>query len=191
VSAYVPTIKSFLGANGFADGIAFSARAIGNLARPYYPDGIDGRNNGPLSLTINSWSPFKDGLQLDLVAGDIVSGLSNPTSPAAVGCGGSTSGGLSATTTGGRTRLANGIQIFAGGVPIYLGATLVGGIGVSGDGIDQDDMVSFLGLQNGGGSFTNAPSGIRADTLTPQGTRLRYVNCPFSPFLNSSVQNPC
>lgn len=191
VSAYVPTIKSFLGANGFADGIAFSARAIGNLARPYYPDGIDGRNNGPLSLTINSWSPFKDGLQLDLVAGDIVSGLSNPTSPAAVGCGGSTSGGLSATTTGGRTRLANGMQIFAGGVPIYLGSTLVGGIGVSGDGIDQDDMVSFLGLQNGGGSFTNAPSGIRADTLTPQGTRPRYVNCPFSPFLNSSVQNPC
>lgn len=191
VSAYVPTIRSFLGNNGFADGIAFSARAIGNLARPYYPDGIDGRNNGPLSLPINSWSPFKDGLQLDLVAGDIVAGLSNPTSPAAVGCGGSSSGGLSATTTSGRTRLANGMQIFAGGVPIYLGSTLVGGIGVSGDGIDQDDMVSFLGLQNGGGSFTNAPSAIRSDTLTPQGTRLRYVNCPFSPFLSSSVQNPC
>lgn len=191
VSAYVPTIRSFLGNNGFADGIAFSARAIGNLARPYYPDGIDGRGNGPLSLALNSWSPFKDGLQLDLVAGDIVAGLSNPTSPPAVGCAGSASGGLSATTTGGRTRLANGLQIFAGGVPIYLGSTLVGGVGVSGDGIDQDDMVSFLGLQNGGGGFSNAPSAIRSDTLTPQGTRLRYVNCPFSPFLGSNVQNPC
>ena len=191
VSAYVPTIRSFLGANGFADGIAFSARAIGNIARPYFPDGIDGRSNGPLSLPINSWSPFKDGLQLDLVAGDIVAGLSNPTSPPAVGCAGTASGGLSATTTGGRTRLANGMQIFAGGVPIYLGSTLVGGIGVSGDGIDQDDMVAFLGLQNGGGGFSNAPSQIRSDTLAPQGTRLRYVNCPFSPFLSSSVQNPC
>jgi len=190
VAAYVPTIKSFLGANGFADGIAFSARAIGNLARPYYPDGIDGKPNGPLSLTLNSWSPFKTGLQLDLVAGDLVAALGGAAAPS-VGCGGSASAGLSATVTGGRTRLANGLQIFAGGVPIYLGSTLVGAVGVSGDGIDQDDMVSFLGLQNGGGSFANAPSAIRSDTLTPQGTRLRYVNCPFSPFLNSTVQNPC
>ena len=190
VAAYVPTIRSFLGANGFADGIAFSARAIGNLARPYYPDGIDGRPNGPLSLTLNSWSPFKTGMQLDLVAGDVVAALGGAAAPA-VGCAGSASGGLSATVTGGRTRLANGLQIFAGGVPIYLGSTLVGAVGVSGDGIDQDDMVAFLGLQNGGGRFANAPSAIRSDTLTPQGTRLRYVNCPFSPFLNSSVQNPC
>ncbi len=190
VSSYVPAIKTFLGANGFADGIAFSARATGNLARPYYPDGIDGRANGPLSLLFSNWSPFKDGLQLDLVAGDIVAALGGASTPT-VGCGGSASGGLSATVTGGRTRLANGMQIFAGGVPIYLGSTLVGGVGVSGDGIDQDDMISFLGLQNGGGSFTNAPSSIRADTLTPAGTRLRYVNCPFSPFLDSSVQNPC
>jgi len=191
VAAYVPSIRSFLGNNGFADGIAFSNRAIGNLARPYYPDGIDGRPNGPLSLPIANWSPFKDGLQLDLVVGNIVAGLTAPTVKPATGCAGAEGGGLSATLTGGRTRLANGLQIFAGGVPIYFGSTLVGGVGVSGDGIDQDDMVSFLGLQNGGGAYANAPSGIRADTLTPQGTRLRYVNCPFAPFLNSTVQNPC
>ena len=43
-------------------------------------------------------------------------------------------------------RLQNGMQIFPGGVPIYRGGTLVGAIGVSGDGIDQDDMIGFLGL---------------------------------------------
>ena len=37
----------------------------------------------------------------------------------------------------------------------------------------------------------NAPSAMRADTLTPQGTRLRYVNCPVTPFLDSSEQSAC
>ena len=50
----------------------------------------------------------------------------------------------------GQPRLGNGIQIFPGSAPIYRGNMLVGGIGVSGDGIDQDDMISFLGLNNGG-----------------------------------------
>jgi hypothetical protein len=32
---------------------------------------------------------------------------------------------------------------------------------------------------------------MRADTLTPLGTRLRYVNCPVSPFVDSDAQNVC
>ena len=44
----------------------------------------------------------------------------------------------------------NGVQIFPGGVPIYRGATLVGAIGVSGDGVDQDDMIAFLGVHDAG-----------------------------------------
>ena len=95
----------------------------------------------------------------------------------------------------GSNRLANGIQIFPGSVPIYRDATLIGGIGVSGDGIDQDDMISFLGLHNAGVALGtgvgNAPVGIRADILEPNGVRLRYVNCPFSPFLGSNEQNVC
>ncbi len=41
-------------------------------------------------------------------------------------------------------------------------------IGVSGDGIDQDDMISFLGLHNAGlrlGSLGNAPAAIRSDQI--------------------------
>jgi hypothetical protein len=80
-------------------------------------------------------------------------------------------------------------------VPIYRGAVLVGAIGVSGDGVDQDDMVAFLGLQNASvalnGSINQAPKNRRADTLTPQGVRLLYVQCPQSPFLNSSQENVC
>jgi hypothetical protein len=82
-------------------------------------------------------------------------------------------------------------------MPIYRGSQLVGAIGVSGDGIDQDDMVSFLGLANAGKilntGIANAPPAIRADNLAPQGegTRLRYVNCPQAPFNGSTEQNVC
>jgi hypothetical protein len=92
-------------------------------------------------------------------------------------------------------RSANGIQIFPGSVPIYRNGTLIGGVGVSGDGVDQDDMVAFLGLNNAGvtlgGTIGNAPAAVRADTLTPQGTRLRYVECPQSPFIGSTANNVC
>ena len=92
-------------------------------------------------------------------------------------------------------RIANGIQIFPGSVPIYRGNQLVGGIGVSGDGIDQDDMVSFLGTHNAGlrvGGIGNAPNAIRADRIVVdvggQDVRLRYISCPFAPFLDTAEQ---
>jgi hypothetical protein len=46
-------------------------------------------------------------------------------------------------------------------------------------------------VQNGPSSLSNAPAAIRADQLTPGGVRLRFVNCPAAPFLDSRVQNPC
>ena len=91
--------------------------------------------------------------------------------------------------------LKNGIQIFAGGFPIYRGATLVGGIGVSGDGVEQDDMIGFLAVANAGRSLGtglgHASPSIRADTLLPQGQRLTYVQCPVAPFNNSDAQDVC
>jgi hypothetical protein len=65
---------------------------------------------------------------------------------------------------------------------------------VSGDGIDQDDMISFLGLHNAGlqlGTINNAPNDMRADRVIVNGTRLRYVSCPFAPFLDTADQNVC
>lgn len=84
-----------------------------------------------------------------------------------------------------------------GGIPIVVDGKLIGAVGVSGDGIDQDDMVAFLGLANAASALNtgiaNAPSAIRADQIVPQGTgtRLRYVNCPQTPFNNSTQQNVC
>ena len=86
------------------------------------------------------------------------------------------------------------MQIFPGSVPIYRNNLLVGGIGVSGDGIEQDDMISFLGLHNAGqtlGTINNAPPAIRADRLAPGGVHLRFVQCPQAPFLDSNEQDVC
>ena len=82
-----------------------------------------------------------------------------------------------------------------GGVPVYRNGLLIGAVGISGDGVDQDDMVAFLGLANAasalGTGFGNAPAAMRADQLSPRGTRLRYVQCPQAPFNDSTEQNVC
>jgi uncharacterized protein GlcG (DUF336 family) len=182
VAQYVTDLRAFLNnPNALSDGVAYSNRAVGNLARPYFPDGIDGAPRGPLSKSISNWSPFSQGLQLDVIYNNFIA---TATGSPLVGC-------------TGLSKLQNGIQIFPGSVPIYRGSQLVGGIGVSGDGIDQDDMISFLGLANAGLSLNtgiaNAPLNLRADTIVPAGTgtRLRYVQCPQSPFINSTAQNVC
>ena len=172
----------------FTDGRAFSARAIGNIARPNYPDGIDANGRGPLSKALSNWSPFNVGFQLDLVYNSLVASLLDPTDTN-TNC---TTQTRNPVVT---TALNNGIQIFPGAVPIYRGAQLVGAIGISGDGVDQDDMIAFLGLYRAGvqlgGSIGNAPTSLRADNLAPSGTNLRYVQCPQAPFNNSNEQNVC
>ena len=48
--------------------------------------------------------------------------------------------------------------------------------------------------QLGAGGFGNADPAIRADRIVVpvgQGVRLRYVACPFAPFLGSTDQNVC
>ena len=181
-ASYMAVTKQFFNdPTMFSNGIAFSNRAIGNIARPFFPDGIGGTNAGPFSTPYSNWSPFHLGLQLDLNYNAIIA---SATGSAIVGC-------------TGLSRAKNGIQIFPGAVPIYKNSQLIGAVGVSGDGIDQDDMVSFLGLSNAGkilgNGIGNAPKSMRADTLAPQGegTRLRYVNCPQAPFNDSTEQNVC
>lgn len=40
-------------------------------------------------------------------------------------------------------------RFFRGSVPLYRDGILIGGIGVSGDGIDQDDFIAFYGASRG------------------------------------------
>ena len=198
VPQFVARTRSFLGdPQALTGGFAFSDRAGGNLSRPYFPDGEVGQPNGPLSRPIQQFNPFSTGLQSALIVGNLAQHLGFVTGASA------TDTPRSCTTlpqvAAGATRLDNGIQIFPGSVPVYRNGALVGGIGVSGDGIDQDDMISFLGLNNAGvragGGLSNAPAAMRADRIVVQvgnrQVRLRYVNCPFAPFLDTAAQNVC
>ncbi|MBX3470921.1 MAG: heme-binding protein [Planctomycetes bacterium] len=56
--------------------------------------------------------------------------------------------------------LQSGMQTFPGGVPLYRGTQLVGAIGVSGDGVDEDDAASVAGALG-----FEPPAGIRCDEV--------------------------
>jgi len=70
----------------------------------------------------------------------------------------------------------NGVVFFPGSLPLYKNGVLVGGLGVSGDGVDQDDYVTNAGAQN----FA-APTTIRADQVMIDSVRLPYLKFPRNP----------
>ena len=186
------TSNIFTPVSKFDGAFAFSDRALGNYARPLFPDGKNGTAPGGPFAPRSNWSPFNTGLQLDLVAGQVLAKAAFTTSR-----------GLETETvrtcTDNALPAQNGLQIFPGGFPIYKGDVLVGGIGISGDGVDQDDMIAFLGLQNAGASVGHAPSAKRVDRYNP-GTATGgsgktenavYVSCPFQAFNDGSANPVC
>src|SRR5229473_584865 len=70
----------------------------------------------------------------------------------------------------------SGIVFFPGSAGLFRNGALVGGLGVSGDGVDQDDYV-----MNGGIEGFEAPAAIRADQVMDQGVRLPYFKFPRNP----------
>jgi uncharacterized protein GlcG (DUF336 family) len=118
------------------DAHAFSTRAVGFLSQQFFPIGIEG-DTGPLYHLQNGLSSVFQGDKL-------VQTLALPAG----------------TRSGEKNPLRNGITTFAGGVPLYKNGQFVGAIGVSGDGIDQDDLTAYSGAGN-----MNAPLAIRSDNL--------------------------
>jgi uncharacterized protein GlcG (DUF336 family) len=85
---------------------------------------------------------------------------------------------LHACTQGSQAAKANqnGIVFFPGSLPLYKNGVLVGGLGVSGDGVDQDDFVTAAGATG-----FDAPTNIQADEIIDQGVRLPYLKFPQNP----------
>ena len=70
----------------------------------------------------------------------------------------------------------NGVVFFPGSVPLYKNGILVGGLGISGDGVEQDDFVSAeaaVGFE--------PPAAARADNIEILGVRLPYLKFPRNP----------
>lgn len=70
----------------------------------------------------------------------------------------------------------SGIVFFPGSEGIYVSGQLVGGLGVSGDGVDQDDFVT-----SGGDAGFEPPASMRADQIVINGVRLPYLKFPRNP----------
>jgi uncharacterized protein GlcG (DUF336 family) len=133
---------------GVPMGTAVSSRTISFGSMPFYPPGIDGTSPGPFF-----------NLYLQDVAEPCTQGADSPGPP-------------------GPNIVQNqsGVVFFPGAVPLYLNGVLAGGLGVSGDGVDEDDYVT-----SGGMAGFEAPTEIRADQVIDQGVRLPYLHFPRNP----------
>jgi len=131
--------------------VAMSVRCVGFLAQCNYPPGIDGNLQGPFN---GQQEMFSGLLGNHCHPAGITANLSFQPNPA----------------------LPNGITIFPGAFGLYRNGVLVGAIGVSGDGVDQDDLVAAAGCYD----FL-APSAIRSDHFLYRGTRLPYAKFPRDP----------
>lgn len=130
--------------------LAVTTRAIGFLGQRFFPPGIDQPTDG---------SPVQSG---PLFVPDPVLPLNDYRWQQNLGL----------------APFGNGITIFPGGVPLYKNGQLVGGIGVSGDGVDQDDYVAAAGATG-----FEPPQQIRSDQFFYLNVRLPYVKFPRNPDL--------
>ncbi|MSU63880.1 MAG: heme-binding protein [Pedosphaera sp.] len=133
---------------------AFSSRTVGFLAQSLFPPGILNTTPGPFLGLQEKFSTFPQNVTNPL-NGALV------TSPPEI-----------------NPNLPNGITIFPGGFPLYRNGVLIGAIGVSGDGIDQDDLIGAAGA-----ALFPAPLSIRADHFSYFGARLPYAKFPRNPSL--------
>lgn len=129
-------------------GTAVSSRTISFGSMPFYPPGISGTSPGPFF-----------NLYLQDVANPCTQGADFPGPPGP-----------------NIAQNQSGIVFFPGAVPLYLNGVLVGGLGVSGDGVDQDDFVTA-----GGAAGFEPPASIRADQIMVNGVRLPYLKFPRNP----------
>lgn len=146
---------------GVGPGSAFTNRTFRYLANPRFPTGIDLSPPAPFSqLNDGNVDPFT-GLML------------GPPLPASAY---QSVLGHDAFNPGTNFRdptnilNQNGIIFFPGSAPIYRGNDLIGGLGVSGDGVDQDDVITDASQVGFG-----VPQIVqRADQIVFLGLRLPY-----------------
>lgn len=129
-------------------GTAVTNRTISFGAQPYFPPGINGTSPGPFF-----------NLYLQDVANPCTQGADPPGPP-----------GPNIAEN------QSGIVFFPGSAPLYVSGNLVGGLGISGDGVEQDDFVT-----NGGMAGFAAPTNIRADQVFIDGIRMPYLKFPRNP----------
>jgi uncharacterized protein GlcG (DUF336 family) len=156
---------------GLPAGVAFTNRTFRYTAQPRFPEGIDGTPPGPHSILndpgINPANGLDSGPPLPASDYQSVYGFDSfnpgsnfrsPVNPAN----------------------QNGVVFFPGSSAVYKTINgvpiIVGGLGVSGDGVDQDDVITSFAAAG-----YEPPVAIRADQFTVRGVSLPYQKFPRNP----------
>lgn len=141
-----PTLDPLDAVPGLPAGTALTTRTLGFLSQPFFPPGLDGAAPGPLFASVAQFN--QNPAQFDRLG-------RAPYRPG----------------------LQSGMVFFPGATALYdASGTLVGGLGVSGDGVEQDDYVTA-----GASLGFEAPPAIRADLHAYQGVALPYYKFPQLP----------
>ncbi|HLN30181.1 MAG TPA: DUF4214 domain-containing protein [Gemmataceae bacterium] len=150
---------------GVAPGVAFSSRTFRYLALPFFPEGIGTAPPGPFSIltdggtslqtALNVGAPLPASAFKSVQGHDVFFPETNFHDPYNIAN-------------------QNGVILFPGGVPLYKNVNgqtvLVGGLGVSGDGVDEDDLITYAASQG----FLPPSSVHTADQETVNGVQLPY-----------------
>lgn len=121
-------------------GVAFTARTFRYLAQPTNPEAIDGKHPAYFS-GLNA--PGIDPLTGENIGGPLAaSTYMSDTTPAFLFTSFSVSRNFRQLTN---VANQNGVVYFPGSTAVYKSGAIQGGSGVSGDGVDQDDFVTFYG----------------------------------------------
>jgi uncharacterized protein GlcG (DUF336 family) len=141
---------------GLPPGASLTNRTFRYLAQPRFPEGIDGTPPGPFSILNdhgNLTADFRSVLGHDAFVPQ--TNFHDQRDPIVN---------------------QNGIVFFPGSQGVYLNGELLGGLGVSGDGVDQDDFITF-----GAGAGFGPPPNLTADNFFVRGVRLPYNKFPRNP----------
>lgn len=147
---------------GIPLGTAFTNRTFRYLAVPRFPSGSSTAPPGPFSILntpgIDRTTGLNVGAPLPASAFDVT----------VLGYDSFHPGTNFRAPTPAANR--NGVIFFPGSTPLYRLGVLEGGYGISGDGVDQDDVVTFYGAAG----FA-APRAIQADQFLVRGIRLPWI----------------
>ena len=164
-------------------GTAFTNRTFRFLAEPNFPSGVDSTLPGDFSI-LHDISSGVTALGQDIPAFGLVNKrnlveFQGPIAHTEFNEANGTVAGLTSFFPGANMRdpdnpeHQNGVIFFPGSTPIYDPVTgdLIAGFGVSGDGVDQDDVVTY----NGAAGFLPPDAVLRADEVFVEGVRLPYA----------------
>ena len=136
-------------------GWAITARTISFAGQPLFPPGIDLEEQLEKQDSAPQRGPWFDLFLYD---------SKNPCTE-----------GPGASRGGNRRYLhQSGIVWFPGSVPLYRGDRVIGGLGISGDGVEQDDYVALLGSEG-----FHPPEALRVDNSVMTDARGRAVRLPY------------